>query len=66
MYYPKCIYCGQSDGNDDIVLEVKIEYKNNQECKIIEKRQCDICGRKYHISQTYKFDHWNYEYDYED
>ena len=66
MYYPKCPYCGKSDGNDDIILSEQIDYKDEQECKFIVKRQCDICGKTYCISQIYKLNHWNYENDYED
>lgn len=61
MYYPKCPYCGKSDGNDDIIINEELVYKDNQECKFITEKQCDICGKKYRISTMYGFDYWNYE-----
>lgn len=55
LYYPKCPHCGKSDGNDDITLETQIDYKNNQECRFVVTKQCDICGKEYRIEQIYKF-----------
>ena len=61
MNYPKCPYCGKSDGNDDVVTMYRLDYRDNQECKFIIEKQCDICGKKYRVGMVYKFSHWKYE-----
>lgn len=55
LFRVKCS-CGQSDGNDDIVLNRDIEYSecDGSEILIRETRKCDICGNKYVVLVHYK------------
>lgn len=62
--WARCPYCGKSDGNDDIILNKKIEYNDYSECKIIVEKQCDICGKKYNVEMIYNFLYENTIYEY--
>lgn len=57
MSYVKCPHCGQSDGNDDIVLNKRIICMNYSDCEISIEKRCDICGKKYEVVAVYKFEY---------
>lgn len=47
--------CGQSDGNDDIIVSSKIvgQTSNGGDIVIHEVRQCDICNKTYTVQMNY-------------
>ena len=51
--YVRCPHCGNSDGNDDIILSKEIIYMNASDCQISVKKQCNICGKTYEVIAEY-------------
>lgn len=54
--YIKCP-CGQSDGNDDIIIDRKIQspFWEREDMIITETRECDICHKPYKVKRFFKF-----------
>lgn len=45
MSYIRCPYCNQSDGNDDKIVNKRIEVLYDTECQIVVTKKCDICQK---------------------
>lgn len=55
--YSRCVFCNQSDGNDDLVVDryiVSPLFLGN-EIEVEEKRKCDICQNIYKVKMIYAF-----------
>lgn len=62
MSYIRCPYCNQSDGNDDKIVNKKIEVLYNTECQIVVTKKCDICQKEYDVLKVFdlRYEELNY------
>lgn len=62
MSYIKCPYCNQSDGNDDKIVNKRIEVLYDTECQIVVTKKCDICQKEYDVLKVFdlKYEELNY------
>lgn len=62
MSYIRCPYCNQSDGNDDKIVNKRIEVLYDTECQIVVTKKCDICQKEYDVLKVFdlKYEELNY------
>ncbi|MFR4368887.1 MAG: hypothetical protein ACLT4F_08920 [Clostridia bacterium] len=62
MSYIRCPYCNQSDGNDDKIVNKKIEVLYDTECQIVVTKKCDICQKEYDVLKVFdlRYEELNY------
>lgn len=62
MSYIRCPYCNQSDGNDDKILNKRIEVLYDTECQIVVTKKCDICQKEYDVLKVFdlRYEELNY------
>lgn len=62
MSYIKCPYCNKSDGNDDKIVNKRIEVLYDTECQIVVTKKCDICQKEYDVLKVFdlKYEELNY------
>lgn len=62
MSYIRCPYCNQSDGNDDKIVNKKIEILYDTECQIVVTKKCDICQKEYDVLKVFdlRYEELNY------
>lgn len=62
MSYIRCPYCNQSDGNDDKIVNKRIEVLYDTECQIIVTKKCDICQKEYDVLKVFdlRYEELNY------
>lgn len=62
MSYIRCPYCNQSDGNDDKIINKRIEVLYDTECQIVVTKKCDICQKEYDVLKVFdlKYEELNY------
>jgi hypothetical protein len=53
MSYIRCPYCNQSDGNDDKIVNKRIEVLYDTECQIVVTKKCDICQKEYDVLKVF-------------
>lgn len=62
MRYIRCPYCNQSDGNDDKIVNKRIEVLYDTECQIVVTKKCDICQKEYDVLKVFdlRYEELNY------
>lgn len=55
MYYVNCPRCGLSNGNNDKIISTLLIHNDYNGAKIIETKQCNVCGKIYKIEKQYNF-----------
>lgn len=62
MSYIRCPYCNQSDGNDDKIINKRIEVLYDTECQIVVTKKCDICQKEYDVLKVFdlRYEELNY------
>lgn len=62
MSYIRCPYCNQSDGNDDKIVNKRIEVLYDTECQIVVTIKCDICQKEYDVLKVFdlRYEELNY------
>lgn len=62
MSYIRCPYCNQSDGNDDNIVNKRIEVLYDTECQIVVTKKCDICQKEYDVLKVFdlRYEELNY------
>lgn len=62
MSYTRCPYCNQSDGNDDKIVNKRIEVLYDTECQIVVTKKCDICQKEYDVLKVFdlRYEELNY------
>lgn len=62
MSYIRCPYCNQSDGNDDKIINKRIEVLYDTECQIVVTKKCDICQKEYDVLKVFdlRYEKLNY------
>ena len=62
MSYIRCPYCNQSDGNDDKIVNKRIEVFYDTECQIVVTKKCDICQKEYDVLKVFdlRYEELNY------
>lgn len=62
MSYIRCPYCNQSDGNDDKIVNKRIEVLYDTECQIVVTKKCDICQKGYDVLKVFdlRYEELNY------
>lgn len=62
MSYIRCPYCNQSDGNDDKIVNKRIEVLYVTECQIVVTKKCDICQKEYDVLKVFdlRYEELNY------
>lgn len=62
MSYIRCPYCNQSDGNDDKIVNKRIEILYDTECQIVVTKKCDICQKEYDVLKVFdlRYEELNY------
>ncbi|MCB7108862.1 hypothetical protein [Agathobacter rectalis] len=62
MSYIRCPYCNQSDGNDDKIVNKRIEVLYDTECQIVVTKKCDICQKEYDVLKVFdlRYEELNY------
>lgn len=62
MSYIRCPYCNQSNGNDDKIVNKRIEVLYDTECQIVVTKKCDICQKEYDVLKVFdlRYEELNY------
>ena len=62
MSYIRCPYCNQSDGNDDKIVNKRIDVLYDTECQIVVTKKCDICQKEYDVLKVFdlRYEELNY------
>lgn len=62
MSYIRCPYCNQSDGNNDKIVNKRIEVLYDTECQIVVTKKCDICQKEYDVLKVFdlRYEELNY------
>ena len=62
MSYIRCPYCNQSDGNDDKIVNKRMEVLYDTECQIVVTKKCDICQKEYDVLKVFdlRYEELNY------